>query len=70
MSPSDNLTEAQAKMQEYIDNGVQLGWLLDRKAKQVEIYQPGQPKEVLQQPNQLSGNLILPNFILSFDGFW
>ena len=70
MSPSDNLTEAQAKMQEYIDNGVQLGWLLNRQAKQVEIYQPGQPTEILQQPHQLSGNFILPDFILSLDGFW
>jgi Uma2 family endonuclease len=70
MSPSDNLTEAQAKMQEYLDNGVQLGWLFDRKAKQVEIYRPGQPKEVLPEPSQLSGELVLPDFILKLDGFW
>jgi Uma2 family endonuclease len=70
MSPSDDLSEAQAKMQEYLDNGVQLGWLLNRKTKQVEIYQSGQPKEVLQQPNQLFGDPILPNFVLSLDSFW
>jgi Uma2 family endonuclease len=38
MSPTDNLDDAQAKMQEYMDNFLRLGWLLHRKAKQVEIY--------------------------------
>ena len=70
MSPSDDLAEAQAKMQEYIENGVQLGWLFNRCAKQVEIYRPGQPKDTLQQPTQLSENVILPSFLLKLDGFW
>ncbi|WP_017328403.1 Uma2 family endonuclease [Synechococcus sp. PCC 7336] len=70
MSPSDNLAEARAKLQEYIDNGVQLGWLLNRGTKQVEIYRPGQPKEMLQQPTQLLGSPILPDFVLKLDGFW
>ncbi|MDJ0706509.1 MAG: Uma2 family endonuclease [Leptolyngbyaceae cyanobacterium MO_188.B28] len=70
MSPSDNLAEVQAKMQEYIDNGVQLGWLFNRSAKQVEIYRPGQPKETLQQPAYLSESNVLPGFILKLDGFW
>ncbi len=70
MSPTDNRTEAQAKMQEYRENGVQLGWLFDRKAKQVEIYRPGCPQEVLPQPHQLLGDPTLPNFILKLDGFW
>lgn len=70
MSPSDGLADAQAKMQEYLDNGVQLGWLFNRKAKQVEIYRPGQTKEVLQQPSQLNGDSILPNFVLKLDQFW
>lgn len=70
MSPSDNLAEAQAKMQEYRENGVQMGWLFNRTAKLVEIYRPEQPTDVLQQPPQLSGSPVLPNFILSLDGFW
>ncbi len=70
MSPSDNLAEAQAKMQEYRENGVQMGWLFNLTAKLVEIYRPEQPMDVLQQPAQLSGSPVLPNFILSLDGFW
>lgn len=70
MSPSDNLTEVQAKMQEYIDNGVQLGWLFDREAKQVEIYCSRQSKEVLQQPKELLGSPTLPGFAIDLDGFW
>jgi Uma2 family endonuclease len=70
MSPNDNLAEAQAKMQEYIDNGVRLGWLLNREAKQVEVYRLGQSKEVLQQPTQLAGDPILPGFILNLGILW
>jgi Uma2 family endonuclease len=70
MSPSDNLAEAQAKMQEYRENGVQMGWLFNRTAKLVEIYRPEQPMDVLQQPAKISGSPVLPNFILSLDGFW
>lgn len=70
MSPTDSLVDAQAKMQEYLENGVRLGWLLNRRAKQVEIYRPDSPTERLQHPNQLSGESVLPNFVLSLDGFW
>lgn len=64
MSGSDNLERTQAKMQEYYDNGVRLGWLIDPKNKQVEIYRQGQPKEVLQSPATLSGEYVLPGFVL------
>ena len=70
MSPTDNLTDVQSTMQEYLDNGVKLGWLLNRKTKQVEIYHLGQPKNVLQQPNQVFGDPILPDFRLRLDDFW
>ena len=70
MSPSDNLADVQAKMQEYRDNGVQLGWLLNRQAKQVEVYRPGQPPEVLQQPSQLRGDPLLPGFVLVVESLW
>ena len=70
MSPTDSLVDAQAKMQEYLENGVRLGWLFNRRAKQVEIYRPDSPTERLQHPNQLSGESVLPNFVLSLDGFW
>jgi Uma2 family endonuclease len=55
-------------MQEYIDNGVRLGWLIDPKNKQVEIYRPGQEKEVLKNPSQLSGEDVLPGFVLDLQG--
>ncbi|MCC5639696.1 Uma2 family endonuclease [Nostoc sp. CHAB 5844] len=70
MSPSDDLADTQAKMQEYMDNQVKLGWLINPKAKQVEIYRPGKPVEVLNSPTQLSGEDILPGFILDLAIVW
>jgi Uma2 family endonuclease len=46
-------------MQEYLENGVRLGWLIDPKGQQVEIYRQGQAKEVLQAPTRLSGEDVL-----------
>lgn len=65
MSPTDILQEAQAKMQEYMDNGVRLGWLINPQNRQVEIYRPGHEVEVLQSPTSLSGEDVLPGFVLS-----
>jgi Uma2 family endonuclease len=70
MSPSDSLTATQAKMQEYRDNGAKLGWLLNRKDQQVEIYRPHQPVERLQQPDCLSGAALLPGFVLNLAAIW
>ncbi|MBG1265789.1 Uma2 family endonuclease [Nostoc sp. WHI] len=70
MSPSDTLRETQEKMQEYIDNGVKLGWLINPKMRQVEIYRLGQPVEILTFPQQLSGEDILPGFILNLQIIW
>ncbi|MBG1265788.1 Uma2 family endonuclease [Nostoc sp. WHI] len=70
MSPSDTLRETQEKMQEYIDNGVKLGWLINPKMRQVEIYRLGQPVEILTFPQQLSGEDVLPGFILNLQIIW
>ena len=70
MAPTDSLDMAQAKMQEYLNNGVKLGWLINRKKQQVEIYRPAQPVEILQAPPNLSGESILPEFILTLQWFW
>jgi Uma2 family endonuclease len=70
MSPSDTLKVVRAKMQEYIDNGAKLGWLLNRKDRQVEIYRANQDIEMLQSPTSLSGEAILPGFILELDSMW
>lgn len=64
LSESDDLEDTQAKMREYIDNGLRLGWLINPKDKQVEIYRPNQATEVLQSPRTLSGEDVLPGFIL------
>jgi Uma2 family endonuclease len=63
-SPSDSLRDLQEKMQEYIANGAQLGWLIDRKNKRVEIYRPGKDIEILENPVSLSGEDVLPGFVL------
>ena len=70
LSPSDSLRVAQEKMQEYRDNGTRLGWLINRKARQVEIYRLGQEAEVLQSPATLSGEIVLPGFVLDVQPIW
>ncbi|MEM8780394.1 MAG: Uma2 family endonuclease [Cyanobacteria bacterium P01_G01_bin.49] len=56
--------DLQAKMREYLDNGVRLGWLIEPLAKTVEIYKVGQPVETLNNPQTLSGEDVLPGFVL------
>ncbi|AFY76721.1 MAG: Uma2 family endonuclease [Hydrococcus sp. C42_A2020_068] len=68
ISPSDlknqRYEDLQAKMQEYLDNGVQLGWLIEPDTKTVEIYRSGQQVKILNNPQTLSGEDVLPGFIL------
>jgi Uma2 family endonuclease len=64
-SETDNIDDLRDKMQEYLDNGCRLGWLIDPRMQQVEIYRPNQPIEVLQSPDTLAGEDILPGFILN-----
>ena len=59
------LQKVQEKMQEYMDNQVKLGWLIDRKTRRVEIYRLGKEVEVLESPTELSGEDVLPGFILN-----
>ncbi|BAY99232.1 hypothetical protein NIES37_32110 [Tolypothrix tenuis PCC 7101] len=70
-SPSDNLQPLKDKMEEYMrEPGVQLGWLIDRKHRQVYIYRPGNPAECLDNPNTISGNAVLPGFVLNMSKVW
>ncbi|MDJ0660932.1 MAG: Uma2 family endonuclease [Crocosphaera sp.] len=69
-SPSDSLKTLRDKMQEYIDNGTQLGWLINRQDKQIEIYRQGKDVEILDNPQTLSGENILPSFVLELDLIW
>ena len=59
LSPTDKLAETQQKMQEYMDCGVKLGWLINPDTKKVEIYRNGQDKQVLDNPSSISGEDIL-----------
>jgi len=70
MSPSDSLKETQDKMKEYRDNGARLGWLINRKSRQVEIYRQGAEVEVRSSPATLSGEDVLPGFVLSLESIW
>ncbi|MGJ3252222.1 MAG: Uma2 family endonuclease [Elainellaceae cyanobacterium] len=67
-SPTDRLKLLQEKMQEYIDNGLRLGWLIDPQNNQVEIYRPNQAVEIFPFPAQLSGEDVLPGFSLTVGG--
>ncbi|MGV0025888.1 Uma2 family endonuclease [Phormidesmis priestleyi] len=69
-SSSDSLEKLREKMQEYLNNGVLLGWLLDSKTRQVEVYRSGQRVEVLDSPATLSGEDILPGFVLDLRKIW
>ena len=68
VSPSDvknqRYEDLQAKMEEYLDNGVKLGWLIEPSAKTVEIYRAGQQVEILNNPQTLSAENVLPGFVL------
>jgi Uma2 family endonuclease len=70
MSPNDSLKKTQKKMQEYIENGCRLGWLINRKKQEVEIYRPEQDVEVLKFPQTISGGNILPGFVLNMQKIW
>ena len=65
MSATDRLETTQAKMKEYRDNGVRLGWLIDPQTQSVEIYRQGKDVEVLRSASTLSGEDVLPGFILN-----
>ncbi|MGA1623186.1 MAG: Uma2 family endonuclease [Synechocystis sp.] len=69
-SPSDDLKPLREKMQEYQENGAQLGWLIDRQTRTVEIYRPGQAVEVLNNPESLGGETVLPDFVLDLAPIW
>ena len=69
-SPSDSLKTLQNKMKEYLENGTKLGWLINPKAKQVEIYRQGKEVEILDNPTTLSGEDVLPDFVLDLELIW
>jgi len=69
-SKTDSLKSLQNKMQEYLDNGLQLGWLIDIQNQTVEVYRPQQACEVLQKPSVLTGESVLVSFSINLDFLW
>ena len=69
-SPSDGLRDVQGKMAEYIENGTRLGWLIDPQQRRVHIYHPGQPVEILEEPDSVPGDPVLPGFVLYLKAIW
>ena len=63
-SPTDGLSALQDKMREYMENGAQLGWLIDPLGGQVFVYRPGAPVERLKEPESVSADPVLPGFRL------
>ncbi|MGK7925514.1 MAG: Uma2 family endonuclease [Spirulina sp.] len=70
VSETDDVAEMRAKMQEYLDNGLSLGWLINPKNRTVEIYRQQRDMEILQSPETLSGEEVLPGFTLDLREIW
>lgn len=63
-SATDTLSVLQEKMEEYRDNGARLGWLIDPEPRQIYVYRPGEPVQRLDNPATVSGDPVLPGFVL------
>ncbi len=68
--PTDTLNSLREKMIEYRDNGTRLGWLINPQNTQVEIYRQGKEVEILDSPNTISGEDVLPGFVLNLEFIW
>jgi len=69
-SRTDSLAELEAKMEEYLSNGAQLGWLLDPFERKVHIYRAGTDVEILDDPETVSGESVLEGFVLEVRSLW
>lgn len=69
-SPSDPLASVQAKMQEYLDNGARLGWLIDPIKRRLHVYRPNVDVEILEKPSSVAGDPELPGFVMDLDEVW
>jgi Uma2 family endonuclease len=70
MSKSDSLEKTRAKMREYMDNGARLGWLINCQQQQLEIYRANREVEILQRPQTVLGEDVLPGFVLDLAEIW
>ena len=70
LSPIDTLGRVQAKLHEYIDNGLRLGWLVDPFERRVHVYRPDAAVEILDDPLSVDGDPVLPGFRLDLGRVW
>ncbi|HIK12323.1 MAG TPA: Uma2 family endonuclease [Oscillatoriaceae cyanobacterium M33_DOE_052] len=69
-SKNDTKEKLRDKMKEYRANGARLGWSIDPQTQQVEIYRPDREVEILDKPASLSGEDVLPGFVLDLTEVW
>ena len=69
-SPSDPLSTVEAKLREYVENGAHLGWLIDPETRRAHVYRPNEPAKILENPDRLSGDPVLPGFVLDLKPIW
>lgn len=69
-SPTDSIRMLKKKMEEYIEQGAGLAWLLDPRDRRVYIYRPNAEVEVLDNPEMVTGEPTLPGFALSLSDIW
>ncbi len=69
-SASDSLKDSQEKMEEYIENGARLSWLIDPKNKRVHVYSANGEIKILENPDKVSGEDVLKNFELDLTEIW
>jgi len=69
-SPSDSIKNLQAKMDEYIENGASLGWLIDPLERKIYVYRSDSEMEILENPDTVSGEPLLKNFSLKMKKIW
>lgn len=68
--PNDRVEDLKNKMEEYIENGARLGWLIDPDHRQVYSYRPDALVEQLDNPSTVSGESVLPGFVLTMPELW
>ena len=57
-------------MQEYIENGTSLGWLIDTETRRILVFQPQKKLFSLEKPEVLSANEVLMGFQLDMQKIW
>jgi Uma2 family endonuclease len=70
LSPSDDLRKTEEKMEEYLANGMQLGWLINPRVLRVHIYRRQQSMQIVETPASLAGDPELPGFVLDMLAVW